>query len=184
LTGLAYAAAAYSEYAWLNDRPDLVLSIKQDLTRLAGVPAMTELLDKLPRGWGRSGDPYEEALRLVESGETEAILQGLQILDRLGAAPAMTLARRRLKELGVARIPRGVQARTRQNPAGLTERQLDVLVLLADEMTNPQIAAELVLSVRTVDRHVSAILARLNARTRQEAAATARSLDLHRVRSA
>jgi DNA-binding CsgD family transcriptional regulator/tetratricopeptide (TPR) repeat protein len=184
LTGLAYAAAAYSEYAWLTDRPDLVLSIKQELARLAGVPAMTELLDKLPRGWGRSGDPYEEALRLVESGEIESILQGLQILDRLGAAPAMTLARRRLKELGVARIPRGVQARTRQNPAGLTERQLDVLLLLADEMTNPQIAAELVLSVRTVDRHVSAILARLNARTRQEAAAMARSLDLHRVRSA
>jgi len=94
------------------------------------------------------------------------------------APPPPSLLRRRLKELGVRRIPRGAQTRSRKNPAGLTERQLDVLMLLMDGMTNAEIAEKLVVSVRTVDHHVSAILSRLNARTRRQAAAIARDLDL------
>jgi DNA-binding CsgD family transcriptional regulator len=187
LTGLAYAATAYGEWAWLNDRPDLVVSIRDELSHLSDVPAFGELLRRLPGrcGWMmRSDDPYEQALAQAESDDPDAALQALQVLDRLGAAPALSMVRRRLKELGVARIPRGAQTRTRQNPLGLTERQLEVLVLLADGLTNSQIAAELVLSVRTVDRHVSAILSRLGAGSRQEAGAAARSLGLSRQRSA
>jgi DNA-binding NarL/FixJ family response regulator len=60
----------------------------------------------------------------------------------------------------------------------LTDRQLDVLALLADGLTNAEIAERLVVSVRTVDHHVSAILTRLGARTRREAARTARATGL------
>jgi DNA-binding NarL/FixJ family response regulator len=67
---------------------------------------------------------------------------------------------------------------TRANPAGLTTRQVDVLALLAEGMTNAEIADRLVLSVRTVDHHVSAILGKLGVPTRRAAAASARSLDL------
>lgn len=171
LTGLAYAATAYSEYAWLNDRPDLLVTIKDEVSYLSEVPAF----GKLPGdpGWTNPDDPYEQALELAESADPDEALRALQTLDRMGAAPATAMVRRRLKELGVARIPRGAQTRTRQNPCGLTERQLEVLVLLADGLTNPQIATELVLSVRTVDRHVSAVLGRLSVGTRQEAAAFA-----------
>ena len=71
---------------------------------------------------------------------------------------------------------RGPRATTRANPAGLTERQLDVLELLSEGLTNAQIAERLVLSVRTVDHHVAAVLDKLGVPSRHEAAGAARRL--------
>jgi DNA-binding NarL/FixJ family response regulator len=74
-------------------------------------------------------------------------------------------------------VPRGPRATTRANPAGLTAR-LAVLGLLREGMTNAEIAARLVLSVRTVDHHVSAVLGKLGVSTRRDAAAEARRLGI------
>ncbi|MDT0350207.1 ATP-binding protein [Pseudonocardia charpentierae] len=128
--------------------------------------------------WERVGDPYERALELLESGEAEPTLEALTVLDGLGARPAATLARRRLRELGVVQVPRGPAAATRTNPAGLTERQMEILRLLAAGMTNAEIAGRLVVSVRTVDHHVSAVLQKLGVATRREAAAAVATLGL------
>jgi DNA-binding NarL/FixJ family response regulator len=76
----------------------------------------------------------------------------------------------------VRRIPRGPQAGTRAHPEGLTPRQADILDLLAGGLTNAQIAERLVLSVRTVDHHVSAILTRLGLSSRREVARIATRL--------
>ncbi len=73
---------------------------------------------------------------------------------------------------------RGSDASTRDNPAGLTERQVEVVQLIADGLSNAEIAARLVLSVRTVDSHVAAVMDKLDARTRRDAAVRARSLGL------
>ena len=123
--------------------------------------------------WLSAGDPYEHALELAGSGQVEPTLEALAILDGLGAAPAVALVRRRLRGLGVARLPRRPQPGTLANPAGLTDRQLEILRLVAAGLSNAEIAQRLVVSPRTVDHHVSAILAKLGVPTRREAAARA-----------
>jgi DNA-binding NarL/FixJ family response regulator len=123
-----------------------------------------------PRG------PYEQVLAHWDEDSPDALLAALPVLDDLGARAVGALFRGRLRERGVNSIPRGRSATTRANPAGLTERQLDVLALLVDGLTNAEIAARLVISPRTADHHVSAILDKLEVRTRKEAAAQARRL--------
>ncbi|MEU3459248.1 AAA family ATPase [Streptomyces sp. NPDC006733] len=127
-------------------------------------------------GWQRLGDPYERALELAASGEPEPTVEALRVLDGLGATAPAALVRGQLQRLGLRRLPRGPAVATRAHPANLTSRQADVLTLLSEGLTNAKIAERLVLSVRTVDHHVSAILGKLGASTRREAAETARSL--------
>jgi DNA-binding CsgD family transcriptional regulator/tetratricopeptide (TPR) repeat protein len=128
--------------------------------------------------WQRARCPYEQALARAQSPDPADLLSALTILDALGAEPLARKVRLRLRELGHTRIPRGRVQSTRDNPAGLTERQTDVVRLLAEGLTNTEIAARLVLSVRTVDTHVGAILNKLDAKTRRDAVARAKSLGL------
>jgi DNA-binding NarL/FixJ family response regulator len=74
------------------------------------------------------------------------------------------------------RDPRDAQLAVRL--AGLTPQQLRVLMLLAEGLLNKQIAAELKLSENTVKIHVTAVLAKLECRSRTQAALLAKSLDL------
>jgi DNA-binding NarL/FixJ family response regulator len=99
-------------------------------------------------------------------------------LRALGAGPAAAIVARRLRDRGVRGVPRGPRPRTRDNPAGLTPREVEVLALLADGSRNAQIAERLVVSPKTVDHHVSSILRKLAVRTRGEAAAEAARLGL------
>jgi DNA-binding CsgD family transcriptional regulator/tetratricopeptide (TPR) repeat protein len=121
--------------------------------------------------WLSEGDPYERAIELAESGQVEPTVEALTVLDGLGAAPAVAIVRSRLRDLGVARLPRRPQPGTLTNPAGLTDRQLEILRLVATGLSNADIARRLVVSPRTVDHHVSAILQKLGVRTRHDATA-------------
>jgi DNA-binding CsgD family transcriptional regulator/tetratricopeptide (TPR) repeat protein len=128
--------------------------------------------------WSDLGCPYEAALALAQAEEEGALRRALAELQRLGATPAARIVARRLRARGVRGIPRGPYRAARENPAGLTARELEVLALLTQPLHNADIARQLVVSPRTVDHHVSKILAKLGARTRTEAVAVARQLGL------
>jgi DNA-binding NarL/FixJ family response regulator len=82
-----------------------------------------------------------------------------------------------MRELGI-RVPRGPRKTTRANPAGLTARQLEVLALLVEGLTNAEIAERLIVSQRTAEHHVAAVLGKVGASTRREAARRASELGL------
>jgi DNA-binding CsgD family transcriptional regulator len=128
--------------------------------------------------WRELGCPYEAALALMAADEDEPLRQALDELQRLEAWPAAALVARRLRELGARGVPRGPRAATRQNPASLTPREQEVLELVAEGLRNAEIAGRLVLSERTVDHHVAAILRKLDVRTRGQASAEAVRLGL------
>jgi DNA-binding CsgD family transcriptional regulator len=128
--------------------------------------------------WRELGCPYKAALALSDAEDEKPLREAHAQLTGLGAAPAAAIVARKLRERGARGLPRGPRPRTRENPAGLTARELEVLALLADGLRNAQIAERLVVSAKTVDHHVSAILRKLDVRTRGEAGAEALRLGL------
>jgi DNA-binding CsgD family transcriptional regulator/tetratricopeptide (TPR) repeat protein len=127
--------------------------------------------------WRERDCPYEAARALTESDRTGDVATALSEFERLGATPAAKLARERLRALG-ARVPGRPRRTTRANPAGLTPREVEVLRLIAEGLRNADVAGHLVVSRKTVDHHVSALLRKLDAKTRGEAVATAARLGL------
>ena len=129
------------------------------------------------KAWEDAGYPYERAAALAESPDPADQLAAVAELDLLGAVPLAQRIRRRLRAEGT-RVPRGPAAATREHPAGLTERQQEVLALLAEGLTNAEIADRLVLSVRTAANHVAAVLEKLGVHSREEAVARSRDLGI------
>lgn len=134
--------------------------------------------DAAARFWRERNVPYDEALALADSGEHEPMLRAHKQLQALGARSAAAIVARRVREMGRRGLTRGPRPQTRENPAGLTARELDVLRLLAQGLRNREIAQRLIVSQKTVDHHVSSILRKLDARTRGEAATAAVRLGL------
>jgi DNA-binding CsgD family transcriptional regulator/tetratricopeptide (TPR) repeat protein len=123
--------------------------------------------------WERLGCPYERAVVLgLHGGEAEQ-REALAGLERLGAAPAAQLVRGQMRARGVRRVPRGARGSTKAHPHGLTHRETEILGLMAEGLSNPAIGKRLFVSARTVDHHVSAILAKLGVPTRAGAIAWA-----------
>jgi len=128
--------------------------------------------------WRERGLPYEELLVRAESDAIVDLTDALERCHDLGATTTAAWLRTRLRARGLANPPRGPRATTRANPAGLTSRQVDVLRLLAEHLTNAEIAHRLYISEKTAGHHVSAILAKLDVSSRRAAARLAGELGL------
>jgi DNA-binding CsgD family transcriptional regulator/tetratricopeptide (TPR) repeat protein len=127
--------------------------------------------------WASRGATYLRAGALA-AGNERAAGEALRILDGLGATRAAAFLRSELRKRGIVRVPRGPRPMTTANVAGLTPRQADVLALIAEGLSNAEIATRLTLSTKTVDHHISAVLSKLGVSSRREAAAAAHRLSL------
>jgi DNA-binding CsgD family transcriptional regulator len=128
--------------------------------------------------WEQLGCSYEAALARLHTNNEAAQRTAVTALQRLGARRAAARAARMLRAGGVRNVRQGPRAATRANPAGLTSRELEVLALAATGLRNAEIAERLVLSRRTVDSHMSAILRKLGVDTRTEAVVKASSVGI------
>jgi DNA-binding CsgD family transcriptional regulator len=125
--------------------------------------------EEAAHAWHALGCPYEEAMALAD-GDDDQVLRALAILDQLGARRPAAALRQRMRGGGSRAVPRGPRPTTATHPDGLTVRQAEVLALVAEGMTNAEIAHRLFISEKTAGHHVSAILAKLGVANRAEAA--------------
>jgi DNA-binding CsgD family transcriptional regulator len=109
------------------------------------------------------------AQAMVASAAAPAVAEAriaLAVFEDLGASADADAAAAWLRAAGASAA--------RSGPRGLgllTKRELDVLAVLAEGLPNPEIAARLYISRRTVEHHVASILSKLGVRNRTEAAA-------------
>jgi DNA-binding CsgD family transcriptional regulator/tetratricopeptide (TPR) repeat protein len=115
--------------------------------------------------WEALGSRYAAGLAWARSGTREGLARAAVRFDELGAGAASA----RVAALARARgwsTPRGRRPTTRAHPQGLTRRESEVADLLVEGLTNGAIADRLVLSSRTVEHHVAAVMAKLDVTSR------------------
>jgi DNA-binding CsgD family transcriptional regulator/tetratricopeptide (TPR) repeat protein len=128
--------------------------------------------------WGHAGAVFEEAMANVDGSSLDRQLAAIERLDLHGATATADRVRRAMREEGVVTVPQRRRASTRANPAGLTNRQLDVARLVARGLTNAEIASRLFISPKTTDHHVSAVLMKLGMPSRRAVVVQAEQLGL------
>lgn len=204
------AAARSEHFLWLGDAERAAAEARRGLDRAASVRQPFQIGALAYRLWRASGEepvagtvapPYQAMIRgdwagaaaqwaargatllrteALADGDHTAAVEALRTFDGLGATRAADHLRGRMRRRGFSRVPRGPRRTTAAHLAGLTPRQADVLALLADGLSNAEIAARLVLSAKTIDHHVSALLGKLGVATRGQAVAVAHRMNLHR----
>ena len=170
------AAAVTEELTFLSGRFGSA-SLQAQATHARGVLAVARgnpatavpWLREAERLWTRLGLPFETARTRLQLGRAFRALG-----DEESAQAELTAARRVLAALGAAPAEREARSLLHhQVPGGLTAREVEVLRLVATGRSNPEIAAELVLSEKTVARHLSNIFTKLEVGSRTAAAAFA-----------
>jgi ATP/maltotriose-dependent transcriptional regulator MalT len=145
--------------------------------------------DAAAGAWERVGDPYPRAVTLLGAAEgalaagdrglaAERLRHAAELAGQLGARPLLAQIEALQRSARLAADGDRAGQRAAVTPFGLTAREFDVLRLVTDGRSNPEIAARLFISVKTVSVHVSSILAKMGVTHRGEAAAEAHRLRL------
>src|SRR5690242_20716354 len=174
--------------------------VTAELARAAGARAqgdarsLTRVWSAAVSAWQEAAEPYPLAYAWLRTAEAEvaagdrpeagrAIRQAHALASRVGATPiaaeASALARRTRLSLDLPDADASAARPKPEDPLarfGLTEREREIVVLLAAGRSNPQIAEALFISPKTASVHVSNILAKLGVDSRVEAAAVAHRL--------
>jgi len=112
---------------------------------------------------------------LAAAGSERAVAELERVValaSERGAETVVELAEQALRALGVRTWRRGAAAE------GLTEREQEIVRLIAAGATNPEIAQQLFLSLKTVERHVSNVFKKVGVRNRAELASRVAELEL------
>lgn len=114
-------------------------------------------------------DTDERILRAVRAGAQGYLLKGVPRHELFSAIRIVHAGGSLLQPLIASKLLRQIQTHSSPAPAALTEREHDVLELLAQGLPNKEIAARLTITERTVKFHVSSLFGKLNATNRTEA---------------
>jgi DNA-binding CsgD family transcriptional regulator len=167
---------------WLSG-PILVWGDRLGLPRSAAAVVATvyqwELdgdYERAAQQWQALGAPFEQALCLMRCG-AQGLPRAAALFAQQGASLALELTRSQARKHGIRGIQRGPYAASRHNSQGLTARELQIYRLLAEGLSNTEMSYRLNRSVRTVEHHVSNVLAKVGARNRAQLPSLVSHLD-------
>jgi len=146
-----------------GDGLEATRQIRQSLPEIAVVMLTASELD----------EHLYEAVRLGAAGYLLKDLDATELFDLLAGVMRDEVAMTRAMASRLLKIMANGGSRAANTDSELTEREIEVLRLLAQGASNPQIAEELVITVNTVKSHISHILAKLQVDNRTQAAAYA-----------
>jgi DNA-binding CsgD family transcriptional regulator len=168
----------------LADRAAALASDSEIPHRQANADCCRGLVDRDPTRLLRAAERYDDARRpllgakaleaaaeaFVDQGDRvparAAFSRAVDLYSSLGAVRDVARLQARFRAHGIRRAPRVKHRRARRGWDSLTPAEATIAALVAEGMTNPQIAAKLFLSHRTVATHVSHILGKLDVRSR------------------
>jgi DNA-binding CsgD family transcriptional regulator len=168
-SGIPWWIADLALWLWLDGHIDQIPDLAADPVHWLASGQWEKTAD----WYADKGLPYEQAVAL-SLGDEPAHMRALRIADQIGARALGSKLRRQLRANGVKGVPRMPRVNGQPNALGLTARQSDVLGLLADGLTNSEIAQRLFISPRTAEKHVAAVLSKVGAADRHEAVSLAR----------
>ncbi|HNP66165.1 MAG TPA: LuxR C-terminal-related transcriptional regulator, partial [Woeseiaceae bacterium] len=152
------------------------VKIPAEFARSAPEPHALELQGdrvKSADAWTALGAPLSAALTLARGSQLDALSAALNLSRDLGAEALAMRIQQTAKVLGVAddlpKSKRGPYQFARSHPLGLTKKEQAVLSLLAEGLSNPEIATAMSRSKRTIENHVSSVLKKLGVENRMGA---------------